>query len=83
MPTRKSVIHSSSDTRYLYRNVVQTALDNVNAEFVYQLKNGFEDVADLVGLLGDAQVSSNKWVRFIPGEDVQEALGVVKREQTS
>ena len=81
LPTATDVIRSDLDARDLYRNAVQTALDDARAEFVYQKKNGFEDVSDLVALLKDARVAIDKWFGFIPDGDIREALDAVKSEQ--
>ena len=63
LPSATEVIRSDLDARDLYRNAVQTALDDARAEFVYQRRNGFEDVSELVGLLKDAH-SDRQVVRF-------------------
>jgi hypothetical protein len=83
LPTTTDVIRSDLDARDLYRNALQTALEDSTAEFLYQKKNKFEDPSDLVGLLKDAKVAIDKWFSFIPDEDIQSALEVVKREQSS
>jgi len=83
LPTATDVIRSDLDARDLYRNAVQTALDDSAAEFSYQEKNGFEDPAELVSLLKGAQVAIDKWFSFIPDEDIREALEAVKREQNT
>ena len=80
LPTATDVIRSDLDARDLYRNAVQTALDDARAEFVYQKKNDYEDWTELVGLLRDAQVAIDKWFSFIPDEDIREALDVVQKE---
>lgn len=46
LPTARDVIRSDLDARDLYRNAVQTALDDSKAEFLYQKKNSFEDVSE-------------------------------------
>lgn len=83
LPTVTDVIRSDLDARDLYRNALQTALDDAAAEYVYQKKNGYEDVSDLVALLGDARAAIDKWFSFIPDGDIREALEVVRREQAS
>ena len=80
LPTTTDVIRSDLDARDLYRNAVQTALDDATAEFVYQQKNGYEDVSELVGLLKDARVAIDKWFSFIDDEDIREVLEVVRKE---
>ena len=62
---------------------MQTALDDARAEFVYQRRNGFEDVSELVGLLKDARIAIDRWFGFIPDQDIREALEAVEGEQRS
>lgn len=82
LPSTTDVIRSDLDARDLYRNAIQTALDDSRAEYLYQKKNNFEeDPAELVSLLKNAQVAIDKWFSFIPDDDIREALEVVKREQ--
>ncbi|KAL7526646.1 hypothetical protein ACHAXR_001575 [Thalassiosira sp. AJA248-18] len=81
LPTTTDVIRSDLDARDLYRNALQTALDDAKAEFSYQKKVDFEDPSELVGLLKNARVAIDKWFSFIPDEDIREALEVVKKEQ--
>lgn len=82
LPTTTDVIRSDLDARDLYRNAIQTALDDTKAEYLYQKKNNLEDPAELVSLLKNAQVAIDKWFSFIPDDDIREALEVVKREQS-
>ena len=85
LPTAVEVIRSDLDARDLYRNVVQTKLEDAQAEWVYQKKVMEEgeglDVGELVELLIEANVAVDKWFSFIPDGDIQEALEVVRREQ--
>jgi len=81
LPTARDVIRSDLDSRDLYRNAVQTDLDDAKAEYIYQKKKNFEDLTDLVDLLRDAQRSIDKWFSFIPDEDIKEALEAVRKEQ--
>lgn len=85
LPTAVEVIRSDLDARDLYRNVVQTKLEDAQAEWVYQKKVMEEgeglDVGELVELLIDANVAVDKWFSFIPDGDIQEALEVLRREQ--
>jgi len=93
LPSTTTVIRSDLDARDLYRNAVQTALEDACAEFAYLERVGFvvdddgggssSSVDDLVGLLRDARVAIDKWFSFIPEEDIREALEVVRREQAS
>jgi len=81
LPTARDVIRSDLDSRDLWRNSVQTAMDDARAEYIYQKKVGFEDVDELVGLLKDAQSSIDKWFSFVPDDDIKEALDAVRKEQ--
>ncbi|KAL7553266.1 hypothetical protein ACHAWF_016521 [Thalassiosira exigua] len=81
LPTATEVIRSDLDARDLYRNAVQTALEDARAEFVYQKRNGFEDPKELVALLRDARGAIDRWFGFVPDGDVQEALEAVERER--
>ena len=57
LPSATEVIRSDLDARDLYRNELQTKLDDAKAEHLYQKRVGFEDVSELVGLLKDAKVA--------------------------
>jgi hypothetical protein len=84
LPSTNDVIRSDLDARDLYRNVVQTTVDDARAEFVYQKRVGFEEEEDgsdeLVRLLNDAKSAVDSWFGFIPDEDVRLAIEVVKNE---
>mmetsp|Transcript_17673 Transcript_17673/g.37203 ORF Transcript_17673/g.37203 Transcript_17673/m.37203 type:complete len:354 (+) Transcript_17673:112-1173(+) len=88
MPTAVDVIRSDLDARDLYRNVVQTKLEDAKAEYLFQAKqvgenNGDVDrfeVSELLSLLRDAATAADKWFSFIPDEDVETALSIVKKE---
>ncbi|KAL7470308.1 hypothetical protein ACHAXS_010532 [Conticribra weissflogii] len=88
LPTAVDVIRSDLDARDLYRNVVQTKLEDAKAEYLYQTKQvGGNDgdvekfeVSELLSLLRDAQNAADKWFSFIPDEDVESALSIVKKE---
>jgi len=83
LPTAKDVIRSDLDARDLYRNQLQTSLDDAKAEYIYQKKNDFESPDELVSILKDAQRAIDKWFNFIPDEDIKQALEMVKKEQIS
>jgi hypothetical protein len=83
LPSANDVIRSDLDARDLYRNVVQTTVDDARAEFVYQKRVGFDeddDGSELVRLLNDAKSAVDSWFGFIPDEDVKLAIEVVKNE---
>ena len=86
LPTTTDVIRSDLDARDLYRNQVQTSLDDALAEFVYQQKESSDDgqkfdPTELLDILKQAQTSVDKWFGFIPDQDVKSALEAVQREQ--
>jgi len=86
LPTATDVIRSDLDARDLYRNQVQTYIDDARAEFEYQKKNSSGDVqkfdpAELLDILRQARASLDKWFGFVPGGDVKSALEIVQREQ--
>eukprot|EP00536_Pseudo-nitzschia_multiseries_P004643 jgi/Psemu1/188515/e_gw1.78.86.1 len=87
LPTATEVIRSDLDARDLYRNQVQTALEDAQAEWVYQKKeSGSDDLwnfdaTELLELLKQAQGSVDRWFGFVPDRDVQLALEAVKLQQ--
>jgi len=81
LPSATEVIRSDLDARDLYRNEVQTKLEDARAEYLYQKGVGFEDVGELVGLLRETKVALDSWFGFIPDEDIKLALEAVKREE--
>mmetsp|Transcript_20205 Transcript_20205/g.30625 ORF Transcript_20205/g.30625 Transcript_20205/m.30625 type:complete len:346 (-) Transcript_20205:84-1121(-) len=84
LPTTTDVIRSDLDTRDLYRNQVQTALDDAKAEYLYQKRESGDDASkfdftELLGILKQAQIAIDKWFNFIPKRDVQSALELAKQ----
>jgi len=78
LPDLKQVITTDMGMRYLYRNQVLTAMEDVKAELEYQLtkveRDGFDgtELLDLLGLAGEAM---NRWLSLVPSDDVKEAFG--------
>ena len=81
LPTAGDVIRSDLDARDLYRNELQTSLDDARAEYLYQRGREFEDLSELVALLGTARDAIDGWFSFVPDRDIREALEVVGREE--
>jgi hypothetical protein len=95
LPSLTSVIVSDLDLRDLYRNQLLTAVDDVQAEVVYQLKQHSSssssssssspeeeiDVTDVVDLMNQAYTACSKWFDLIAREDVEEAMEVVRKEE--
>jgi hypothetical protein len=85
LPTVGAVIRSDLDARDLYRNEVQTALDDAKAEFSYQKRACQGDVTkfdaqDLVSLINTAKKAVDSWFSFVPEKDIMMALEMVKNE---
>lgn len=83
LPTVQDVIRSDLDARDLYRNEVQTALEDAKAEYLYQKRTFNGDVInfeakELVLLLEKAKRAIDLWFSFIPDEDIMEALELVE-----
>jgi len=68
------VIRSDLNARDFYRNEVQTKLEDVRAEYVYQKGVGLEDLGELVGLLKEAKLALDSWFGFLPDENIKLAL---------
>lgn len=92
LPEIKQVITSDMGMRYLYRNQVLTAMDDVRAEFEYRSKQqqrdqnseskeqsgDWKELSDLLGLAGEAM---DRWLSLAPSGDVEEALKSVASEE--
>ncbi len=93
--TTVEVIRSDLDARDLYRNALQTALEDARAEYLYQTKNSKKrrvgeieksegedemDLSELISILKEAKLAIDKWFSFVPDQDVKMALEVVTRE---
>jgi hypothetical protein len=88
LPNIKEVVQSDMGLRYLYRNELLTAMQEVRAELEYQLSQKEENtepfqMADLLQLLKQSQAACNQWFGLIDEKDVKEAMLVVEDEQKS
>ena len=81
LPTAGDVIRSDLDARDLYRNELQTSLDDARAEYLYQRGKDFEDVSELVSLLRKSRSAIDRWFGFVPNRDIKEALEIVGGEE--
>lgn len=92
LPDIKQVITSDMGMRYLYRNQVLTAMDDVRAELEYQLKQQQQkqqqqqspqsfDGRELLDLLGLARDAMDRWLSLVPPSDVREALEKLAAEE--
>jgi len=81
LPDVTSVVRSDLDLRDLYRNQVLTAMDDAKAELEYQLSCDEKDFSELVSILKDAQSSCSEWFKFVPENDMKQALDIVVHEQ--
>jgi hypothetical protein len=82
LPDVKQVITSDMGMRYLYRNQVLTAMDDVKAEMEYQLGSPSKEWTDLLDLLEVAEKAMHRWFSLIDANDVQEAFDHVANEET-
>lgn len=83
LPDIKQVITSDMGMRYLYRNQLLTAMEDVKAELEYQLGLKNVDGTDLLDLLFQARKAMDKWLSFIDEKDIQEALEVLNGKENS
>lgn len=83
LPSTVEVIRSDLDARDLYRNALQTALEDARAEYLYQIKKEEMDLSELVSVLKEAKFAIDKWFSFVPEQDVKEALEIVSREDAN
>lgn len=83
IPDIKSVITSDLGMRYLVRNEVLSAMDEVRAEMRYQLEasDGPFDAVELLERLKVAQSALDRWFAFIEESDVSEALAALEKEE--
>ncbi len=82
LPDIKQVITSDMGMRYLYRNQVLSAMDEVKAELEYQLGLSSFDGSELLDLLVLAKDAMDRWLSLVPEEDVREAMKVVVEEES-
>lgn len=85
LPDLKQVITSDMGMRYLYRNQILTAMDDVQAELQYQsseysTSKSF-DASDLLDLLLLASQATDKWFSLIDPEDVALAFETITNKQ--
>jgi hypothetical protein len=82
LPGVKQVITSDMGMRYLYRNQVLTAVDDVKAELEYLLshQDGRIDGSDLLDLLVLAEKALDRWLSLIDPNDVNDAIELVERD---
>lgn len=80
LPDVKQVITSDMGMRYLYRNQVLTAMDDVRAELEYILAHLDDkiDIGELLSLLFLAQRACNRWFDLIDPMDVKEAFQIME-----
>jgi len=81
LPDVKQVITSDMGMRYLYRNQVLTAMDDVRAELEYVLAqhlDGSIDISELLSLLVLAQQACDRWFELIDPMEVKKAFQIVE-----
>ena len=48
---------------------------------MYQKKNNFEDLSEMMTILRDARDAIDMWFSFVPERDVRDAMEIVSREE--
>ena len=83
LPDVKQVITSDMGMRYLYRNQVLTASDDLRAEMEYVDAHPDEtiDIDEVIKQIILAQSACNKWFSLIDSQDVNEAIQYVLNNQ--
>ncbi len=90
LPELKQVITSDMGMRYLYRNQILNAMDEVKAELQYQMSllNGKDaggssevDLSELLRLLKQADSACDRWFSLIEETDVKLAIMTVLSEK--
>lgn len=92
LPDIKQVIQSDMGMRYLYRNELLTAMEQVRGELEYQLgltattrtggsSSSNKSKQELLPLLQQACNACNQWFALVDERDVEEAMSVVAKEK--
>lgn len=90
LPDVTRVITSDMGLRYLYRNRILTAMDDVRAEVAYQISSlrrdgdsGAEEegTKELLNLLAKTQQAFDGWLDLIDPNDVRRAIDTVNAEK--
>jgi hypothetical protein len=91
LPDVKRVVTADLDLRDLYRNTIQTAIDDLQAELLYQQRKTagsasdatlleYLDLSEIVSLLEIARQGFEKWFAFIDPLDVQTVQAELEQE---
>jgi hypothetical protein len=91
LPDVKQVVTADLDLRDLYRNTIQTAIDDLQAELLYQQRKtaGFAsedtlleslDLSEIASLLEITRQGFEKWFAFIDPLDVHTVQAELERE---
>ena len=83
LPDVKQVITSDMGMRYLYRNQVITAMDDVKAELEYQItilnqESANIDSQELLKLLQKAKEAMDEWLALVDPDDVKSGFELLK-----
>ena len=83
LPDVKSVIQSDMGRRYLIRNELLTAMEDIRAEWAYQVKKVVQednanstslDTSDLVELAHQAKAAADDWFSMVDESDLRQAM---------
>jgi hypothetical protein len=80
LPNVNAVVVSDLDLRDLIRNQILQNMDDAEAELKYQMQQPNLEAQEVLNYLTEAQISCDKWFRFIPEEDVKGAISIVSSE---
>jgi hypothetical protein len=80
LPNVNAVVVSDLDLRDLIRNQILQNMDDAQAELKYQMQQPNLKAQEILNYLTEAQISCDKWFRFIPDEDVKGAISIVSSE---
>jgi hypothetical protein len=80
LPNVNAVVVSDLDLRDLIRNQILQNMDDAEAELKYQMQQPNLEAQEVLNYLTEAQISCDKWFRFIPLEDVKGAISIVSSE---
>ena len=83
LPDVKSVIQSDMGRRYLIRNELLTAMEDIRAEWAYQVEKAIVqedgkstalDTSDLVELAHQAKAAADEWFSMVDESDLKQAM---------
>jgi hypothetical protein len=80
LPNVNAVVVSDLDLRDLIRNQILQNMEDADFELKYQMQQPNLEAQEVLNYLTEAQKSCDEWFRFIPEEDVKNAMTIVSSE---